>query len=136
MTARLVDSDVLIDVLRGIAPATAWLGALPEAPVVPGFVAMELVQGCERADDLRRVQALLGPLVVVWPSPNACDQMLAHSPRFHLRHGLGMIDALVAACAVERSATLCTFNLKHYRAVPGLLLEAPYERPPRSGRQS
>lgn len=136
MTARLVDSDVLIDVLRGLAPATAWLGAQPEAPVVPGFVAMELLQGCERADDLRRVEALLKPLVVVWPSPIVCDQMLSHFPRLHRRHGLGMIDALVAACAVERSATLCTYNFRHYRAVPGLLLEAPYERSPQSGRRT
>jgi predicted nucleic acid-binding protein len=26
------------------------------------------------------------------------------------------------------SATLCTFNVKHYRMVPGLVLEQPYAR--------
>jgi len=41
------------------------------------------------------------------------------------RHKVGLIDALIAACAVGRNATLCTFNVKHYQIIPGLSLEQP-----------
>jgi predicted nucleic acid-binding protein len=37
-------------------------------------------------------------------------------------------DSIIAACAVGRSATLCTFNAKHYRVVPGLVMDQPYVR--------
>lgn len=45
-----------------------------------------------------------------------------------LSHGLGLLDALIAACAVGRAAMLHTFNIKHYRVVPGLVAEQPYDR--------
>jgi len=41
----LVDTDVLIDVLRGHQPAIAWFSGLSVIPSVPGFVVMELIQG-------------------------------------------------------------------------------------------
>ena len=47
---------------------------------------------------------------------------------FHLSRRLGLIDALIAACAVGRSATLCTFNVKHYRVIADLVTEQPYTR--------
>jgi predicted nucleic acid-binding protein len=44
------------------------------------------------------------------------------------RYNLGLLDALVAACALGHSATLLTFNAKHYRVISGLRLEQPYKR--------
>jgi len=35
---------------------------------------------------------------------------------------------MIAACAVGAQATLCTFNEKHYRAVPNLATRQPYTR--------
>jgi len=43
----LLDTDVMVDVLRRHTPATVWLASLgAEAVGIPGLVAMELVQGC------------------------------------------------------------------------------------------
>lgn len=42
-----LDTDVMIDLLRQYPPATAWLNSLgAEEIVLPGFVAMELIQVC------------------------------------------------------------------------------------------
>lgn len=38
--------------------------------------------------------------------------------------GLQVADALIAATAKERGATLATGNIRHFRALPGLLLKA------------
>ena len=43
----LLDSDILIDVQRGHAPALAWLSSLTDIPIVPGYVVMELIQDAE-----------------------------------------------------------------------------------------
>jgi hypothetical protein len=36
---------------------------------------------------------------------------------------------LIGECAVGLSATLCTFNVKHYSVIPGLSIEQPYAKP-------
>lgn len=44
----LLDTDVMIDVLRAYPPAIAWLDSLgDEVIVLPGFVIMELIQGVQ-----------------------------------------------------------------------------------------
>lgn len=124
----LVDTDMLIDVLRGHAPAVTWFGNLNEIPSVPGFVVMELVQGSSNTQQVRQVLRLVAPLPVVWPTVTDCNRALSDFQTLHLSHSLGLLDALIAACAVGLSATLLTFNTKHYEAVPGIELQRPYAR--------
>lgn len=125
---ELVDTDVLIDVQRGHPPATAWFASLTSLPAVPGFVVMELVQDARNAREVRQALQLVAPLPVVWPTETDCARALADFSVLHLSHGLGLLDALIAACAVGQGATLFTFNSKHYSAVPGLVVAAPYTR--------
>lgn len=125
---ELVDTDVLIDVQRGHPPALAWFAGLTDLPAVPGFVVMELVQDARNAREVRQVQKLTAPLRVVWPTEVDCARALSDFTAYHLSHGLGLLDALIAACAVGLSATLFTFNDKHYRVVPGLVTAQPYTR--------
>jgi predicted nucleic acid-binding protein len=53
MTA-LVDTDVLVDILRGTPAAQAWLASVPTtAFAIPGVVAMELVVGTSASRSFR-----------------------------------------------------------------------------------
>jgi predicted nucleic acid-binding protein len=122
----LLDRDVLIDIQRGHAAAVAWFTSLVDVPSVPGFVVMELIQDAQNASQVRQALRLVAPLQIVWPSEADCQRALSDFTAYHLSHGLGLLDALIAACAVGLSATLCTFNVKHYRVVPGLITLQPY----------
>jgi len=43
----LLDTDVMVDLLRQYPTAVAWLDSLGDDEVVlPGYVVMELIQGC------------------------------------------------------------------------------------------
>ena len=125
---ELVDTDVLIDIQRGHPPALAWFGALAVMPAVPGFVVMELIQDARNAGEVHQALKLVAPLTTVWLSDTDCSRALLDFATYHLSHNLGLLDALIAACAVGRSATLYTFNVKHYKAVPGLMVVQPYVR--------
>ncbi|MGH9463426.1 MAG: type II toxin-antitoxin system VapC family toxin [Vicinamibacteria bacterium] len=46
----------------------------------------------------------------------------------HLRSNIGILDAVIGQMAVDRDLPLCTFNRKHYAAVPRLRIEAPYPK--------
>jgi predicted nucleic acid-binding protein len=124
----LLDTDVLIDVQRGFPPALSWLAGLAEIPSVPGPVVMELIQDAQNAQQVRQALKLVAPLPVVWPTRADCDRALSDFTAYHLSHRLGLLDSLIAACALGLSADLCTFNLKHYKVVPGLTTKQPYLR--------
>ena len=124
----LVDTDVMIDIQRGHSPALAWFTSLPELPNIPGFVVMELIQDAQNKQRVRKVLQMVAPLQIVWPTETDCARALSDFTAYHLSHNVGLIDALISACAVGRNATLCTFNVKHYRVLPGLNLEQLYSR--------
>lgn len=42
----LLDTDVMVDYLRGHVPARIWLASYAQPIALPGLVAMELLQGC------------------------------------------------------------------------------------------
>lgn len=124
----VLDTDVLIDVQRGHAAALAWFTGLTEVPSVPGFVIMELIQGAQNAKQVRDVLRMTAPLPIIWPTAADCQRALADFTAFHLSHNLGLLDALIASCAVGLSAALCTFNDKHYQVVSSLVTTQPYTR--------
>lgn len=124
----LLDTDILIDIQRSYAPAIAWFASLQEVPSVPGFVVMELVQDAQNKQQVRQVLKLVAPLPVVWLTEADCVRALSDFTVYHLSDRLGLLDALIAACAIGRGATLCTFNVKHYRVVPNLVTSQPYQR--------
>ena len=129
MTCALLDSDVLIDVLRGTGPAREWIDENREQPfLVPGVVAMELVVGSRDKHGLQRALKLLRHFEVAWPSSHetrrAYDLLIEHS----LSTAIGIPDCMIAAMAIERSLHLHSFNLKHFRQIEGLEVSAPYAR--------
>lgn len=56
------------------------------------------------------------------------ERALSAFAQHHLSHGLGLLDALIAATAIGLGATLVTYNLKHYRMLTSLRMEQPYAR--------
>lgn len=127
----LLDTDVLIDVLRGYKPALEWLAQVEygtEHVGLPGLAVMELVQGCRNQLEVKRVQRFVRRFIAYWPTSTDCHRALDAFSRTHLSHGLSIPDALVGECAVGLQATLVTFNERHYSAVPHLHTAQPYAR--------
>jgi predicted nucleic acid-binding protein len=125
----LVDTDVMVDILRRHPPALEWLGNLGAEEVgIPGLVAMELLQGCRNRDEQRRVEAALRPYVLYWPERADCVRAFDDFAEYYLSHNIGILDALIAETVVGLGTTLATFNQKHYAVVPQLQAIQPYSR--------
>lgn len=124
----LLDSDILIDVQRNHPSAVRWFSQQARLPSVPGLVVMELIQDAENNRQVETAMKLVAPLPVVWPTEADCKLALSLFRTFHLSQGLGLLDSLIAACAIGLKTPLCTFNAKHYRAIPELDTRQPYSR--------
>jgi predicted nucleic acid-binding protein len=126
----LLDSDVMIDLLRQHPPAVAWFAGLDENTEIalPGFVAMELIQGCRNREEQERLQRAIAPVGVVWPTPAACDRALELFLQHHLSHGAGLLDVLIAQTAMAFGLPLYTFSQKHYEFLSDLQTVQPYAR--------
>ncbi len=130
---RFLDTDVMIDILRGYPPALAWLNSLDKddpPPALPGYVVMELLtwKGIKNKDKLHELYDILSEFVIFWPSPYACSKALNEVYQNYLSHHLLPFDALIGECAKEHHAVLCTFNKKHYDVIPDLYTEQPYRK--------
>jgi hypothetical protein len=119
------DTDVLIWYFRGHAKARRFLGGIArERRAVSSLAVMELIQGCRTRDEIEQVTTFLAENVPLLLHPDehvsrrAIDLLKQHA----LAHGLRVVDALIAATALEASAALASANLKHYRPVARLRL--------------
>jgi len=111
----LLDTDILIDVLRGYPPSVEWLATLTETPAVVSVCVMELIQGCRSKADLKAVEQLIAPLEVWYPTESEMQQALREFAARFLKTRLSVIDAIVGVVAQVRATPLCTFNTRHYK---------------------
>ena len=127
---RLLDTDIMIDILRGFPPAVAWLASLTgDAPALPCFVVIELIMGCRNKREMDRLLTRLKPFRRYWPTHNDYDRALVSLAKGRLSHNLSPFDALIGECAVGLGAVLYTFNSRHFAAITGLVTDRPYQKP-------
>lgn len=126
----LLDSDVVIDLLREYLPAVAWFDTLApdEILYLPGYVMMELLQGCRNKTEQAHLERELAGYGIVWLTPAECDRALRVFADYRLSHNAGMLDVLIGQTAVMLATPLYTFNLKHYQFIPGLQTVQPYSK--------
>ena len=125
----LLDTDVLIEILRGTSEAAAWLRAHSEQTIgIPVVVRMEILQGARNKQEQQALIRELRRFQVVHLEHGDSERALSWFEAFYLSHGLGIMDCLIASVAVRLHKPLYTFNLKHYRPIKELDTQRPYRR--------
>lgn len=98
---KVVDTDILIDVLQGYAPSLEWFATLSEPPAVISLSVMELIQGCRSRQELQTVLYLVAPLTVWYPAEDETRMAMELFQEHHLRYRTGIIDTLIGVCAAR-----------------------------------
>ena len=118
--AHLLDTCVLVDVLRGRQVAIDAIAALPDQPSVCHVTMMELYVGALTQREELRLEKLLAEFnrvtidEAIYPR---AGQWMRH---FKASHGLDVPDALIAATAEHHGLQLATLNVKHFPMFPKL----------------
>ena len=121
----LFDTDVLIWVSRRNSKAIRAVDSA-ESPKLSVATYMELVEGARDKAELRstREMAVQYGFAVLPLTEEIGHRAAMYLEMYRLKCGLDLVDALVAATAVENGVTLCTANVKHFRAIPNLSIKA------------
>ena len=122
----LIDTDVLIDYLRAQAQAVSYIESLTNPLLMSAITAAELYAGVREGDERTKLDAFITAFEVV-----AVDQAIAIKGGLYRRdykksHNVGIADALIAATAEIRQASLVTLNKKHFPMLNTVIV--PYQK--------
>lgn len=123
----LIDTDILIDAGRRIAPAATVIDRIERSskPVVSAITQMELIVGCRNKVELAELNRSLLRFTIVKLTHAISDTASDLLTRYRLSHGLLIPDALIAATALAFDYPLLTKNQRDFRFIADLNL-LPY----------
>jgi predicted nucleic acid-binding protein len=113
----LVDSDVLIAHLRGVAAARDWLQAARRdtGPLAISVISVTEVAGGMRSGERREVTRLLATMRPFGVTERISWRAAELMRRYRRSHsGIGLGDYLIAATAEVEGLDLATLNVRHY----------------------
>lgn len=122
----LLDTDVLVDFLRGQPAAVAYVKAHADRVILSPIVAAELYAGVRDGEELARLDELLAPFPVIPVTAELARSAGLYKRDYYASHGTGLADALIAATAEAQQAELKTLNVRHYPMLKGL--KPPYAK--------
>ena len=119
----LVDTDILIDYLRGQPNAVRFVTGHIDDIILSAMSVAELYAGVRGDAEGRESLALADFIDVLQVVPISAE--IARSGGLFRRdygpsHGVGLADAVIAATAVAVDAALKTLNVRHYPMFEGL----------------
>src|SRR3990167_2487757 len=124
----LIDTDVLIDYLRGASQAEQFLEKIISHSVccLSVITVAELYAGVKSEKEQHIIDKMLQIFEIV-----DINEAIAPIGGFYRRdfsksHGVGLADALIAATVEHHEAQLVTFNKKHFPMIKNIIV--PYDR--------
>jgi len=118
----LIDTDVLIDYLRGQADAAAYLEGLTERLLMSVITQAELYAGVREGAERSTLDAIVSIFERVDVNPEIARIGGLFRRDFGKSQGVGFADALIAATAEYRNATLVTLNKKHFPMLENVIV--------------
>ena len=123
----VVDTDILIDVGRGVNEAIVYLGELEASSniAISSITQMELIVGCRNKAELKELDKFLNRFSILRVNEAISDQAVDLLHQYRLSHGLLIADALIASSAIVNNYSFASKNQRDYRFINNLNL-LPY----------
>ncbi len=120
----LVDTDILIDVGRGIDQAVTFPSESGERNqlAISAVTEMELIVGCASKEELSTLDNFLQHFQILEITPHISGQAKDLLRTYRLSHGLLIADALIAATGLSFFMPFVSKNQKDYRYIEKLQL--------------
>jgi predicted nucleic acid-binding protein len=122
----LIDTDVLIDYLRGQVEAVSYLESLTEALLVSAVTVAELYAGVREGAERVALDEFIRAFEIVPVDEDVAIKGGLYRRDYGRSHSTGLADALIAATADLRQAELVSLNKKHFPMLASVIV--PYQK--------
>jgi hypothetical protein len=119
-TSILLDTDILVDFLRGHSKSIAFVKANSARVILSTIVVAELYAGVKGDAEQAVLNDFVSLFRIVPVSVNIAKAGGLYKRDYGQSHGVGLADAILAATAEAEDAELKTLNIKHYPMLKGL----------------
>ena len=125
MATGLIDSNIVVDVLRSYKPAEQWLKNQSYLGISRG-VYFEVYEGVTNKRELQAADRLLSRLELIEYTHSDLVWATDKLHTYWLSHSVDGYDCLIAAPSFRLKLPLYTRNLKHFTPLLGTLAQQPY----------
>ena len=122
----LLDTDIVVEYLRGRKPAITYLEKLEGDLFISVITVAELFAGVAGKEESQSLDQFLQAFEVVPLDEDLAKEGGLYRKGFFRSHGIGLADALIAATVDRIHATLVTFNRRHFPMLKDTTV--PYKR--------
>ena len=112
----LIDTNVLIDHLRGDLKVTRFLNKVERGEVI-AFMSVITEYEILCGKFLPKAGREISKLLLIFPSLNITSEIAGIAAKFYKKYQLGIADALIAATAISFNCVLITRNIKHFQKI-------------------
>lgn len=126
MESLILDSDVIIDYLRGHPLAKQYFLKLKSPCFISVVTVAELYSGVKNTQQERALESCLQFFTLLPVDDTVAKQAGIYRHQYMKSHAVGMADALIAATADLFKLYLITLNVKHYPMLKKVA--APYKK--------
>jgi len=116
----LLDTDVLIDYLRGYKKAVTFVNKCSSKIILSSIVVAELYAGVRTDAEQTVLENFISLFNVIPVSTDIAQAGGLYKRTYGKSHGVGLADAIIAATSYVENADLKTLNIKHYPMIQGL----------------
>jgi predicted nucleic acid-binding protein len=120
----LVDTDILIDYLRGHPEAGSFLESRIDEVSISAVSVAELYQGVREGRERTLLARMVSALTVLPLTTDIAERAGLFRRDYRATTGCGLADCVIAATAARHGLELATLNGKHFRMLERVL--TPY----------
>ena len=122
MEVTLLDTNILIEILKGNQRTITELNMLNSSYAVSIISYMELIYGAFNSAEVKKIEKFLSNFEVIDVNKEVSQRALELIKKYAKSHTLDIPDALVAATAIVKSYKLFTYNKKDFIYIKSLQL--------------
>jgi predicted nucleic acid-binding protein len=125
VAAGIIDSTVIIHLLRGYQPAIHWVG-INQTLAMTSITWLEVMAGVPNKRAQVDTLKLLNSFALFHLTIDDQEWTMQQIERLRFKHSPGINDSLIASVSYRMQLPLYTHNLKHMTPLIGNLAIVPY----------
>ncbi|MFN3694105.1 MAG: type II toxin-antitoxin system VapC family toxin [Ignavibacterium sp.] len=122
----LIDTDILIDYLRGIEKSRLFLENSKHKFHISVITKFEIISGATNKNDIIKLEGFLSNFIILPITNSIIANAYGIFKKYHLTNKLGILDSFIASTAENYNLPLCSRNQKHYRLIKEIKFVLPY----------